>query len=104
MRSLASCVVLGLLALGCGEDGPKEFPSYQECFDELTLDDGRMKIDAIVACCLEHPINGTAPSCGADQSECINYLTVNLAQTDADITVQTEACTAYLSERFPPMM
>lgn len=100
MRFLA-CVVLGLFAVGCSDDGPKEFETYQGCYDELTLQDNRMKIEAIVACCLEHPIAGTAPSCGDDQSACINYLTVNLAQTDADITAKSEACTAYIMQRFP---
>ena len=42
---------------------------------------------------------GEPPHCGDAESDCINYLTTNLKQTDADITVQQMACAAYVAEK-----
>jgi hypothetical protein len=98
MRALlfASLVVLG----ACGGDDPKAYPSYQECFDDQTEKEQRPVVDSIVKCCIEHEIaKMPGPVCGNNEADCINFLTTNLSQTDADITVQTEACTAYVAAK-----
>ena len=89
-----------IVVVGCGGDDPKKYTSYQECFDDKTEKEDKMPVEAIVQCCLDHEVAGAQPPlCGVDQPECINYLTANLAQTDADITVKMEACAAYDAEK-----
>ena len=98
MRAL--CLAAVLLA-ACGEDSPKSYRSYQECFDDKFDRQHKMTTESILECCLDHSV-GTGskpPNCGNDDAECINYLTANLSQNDADITIQTTACSAYIAEK-----
>ena len=98
MRAL--CLVALLLA-ACGGDSAKSYRSYQECFDDKFDKQHKMTNDSIVECCLDHSVGDGAepPNCGNSDPECINYLTANLSQDDADITVQTSACAEYLAEK-----
>ena len=97
MRAL---LVVVLLVAGCGGSDPKKYTTYQECFDDKTEKDMKTAIEGIVQCCLDHEIGGAKPPlCGNDQAECINYLTANVSQTDADITVKTDGCAAYVAEK-----
>ncbi|MGE0867376.1 MAG: hypothetical protein AB7P03_02355 [Kofleriaceae bacterium] len=82
--------------VGCGGDeGAEAFPTYQACFDAHTDDENLPVLEAIVVCCLEHPIAGMTEACGADKPTCINYLTANLKQTDASVTEVMMACDDY---------
>lgn len=91
-------IVLVLL-VACGGSDPKKYASYQECFDDKTEKQNKTAVEGIVECCLDHEIGGAKPPlCGADQPECINYLTANVSQNDADITVKTDGCAAYVAE------
>src|SRR5688572_20706097 len=86
--------------IACGGGDAKKYASYQECFDDKTEKQDKMPVESIVSCCLDHEIGGMKPPlCGADQAECINYLTANVSQTDADITVKTDGCAAYVAEK-----
>lgn len=88
-----------LLLAACGDEAAKKYSSYQLCFDDVIKQD-KTNVETIVKCCIEHEIAGEmGPVCGNDESNCINYLTVNLKQTDADITVKQEACAAYVAEK-----
>jgi hypothetical protein len=98
VRALVWAVVVCGLVVACSEDA-KTYPDYQTCFDDKFEHDQLTNVEAILACCLDHEIGDQpAPQCGATEAECINYLTANLAQTDADITVQTTACAQYVAE------
>jgi hypothetical protein len=97
--ALASIVLLA----ACGGESEKTYDTYQLCFDDKTEKQKETVTDAIVRCCLDHDIMGTPkPVCGATQSDCINFLTSNLDQTDADISVQTPACQKYVTEKDMP--
>jgi len=94
MRAL---LLASLVLVGCGDEEAKTYPTYQACFDDKTEKQSEKTVDAVVACCLDHEIGGAmAPHCGPDESTCINYLTANLSQTDADIQIRTQSCQAYL--------
>jgi hypothetical protein len=85
--------------VGCGDDPAKKYPTYQECFTDKFEKQMVKRIESILECCLDHEIAGAKPPiCGADAPACINYLTANLSQNDADIVVQTDACSQYESE------
>jgi len=97
LSALAALAVLVALFAGCGDDGPDTdpFPTFQQCFDQHTEREMEPVIDAILSCCLDHPIDGMRPACGDDRPACINYLTANLAQTDASTVEVMDACQAY---------
>lgn len=94
-------ILASLLLAACGEDAPKSYRSYQECFDDKFDKQKKSTTESIVQCCLDHSVgSGTEPpNCGNDDPACINYLTANLSQNDADITAQTTACSAYINEK-----
>ena len=93
-------LLLALLLVGCSDDPPKKYMLYQACYDDKVDVQMKEKIESIVACCLEHEIGGAMPPiCGADDAECINYLTANLSGVDADITAKMQACSKYVAEK-----
>jgi hypothetical protein len=94
---LSSLVLLG--SVGCKDDPPESYATYQECFDDHTMAEMLPKQEAIVVCCLEHPIAGVAPVCGEIKADCINYLTANLNQTSASTTDVMDACAEYVSQK-----
>ena len=55
-------------------------------------------MEAIVACCLDHPIDGNRPVCQGDVPSCINYLTINLNQVSASPTEVRTSCEEYVSK------
>ena len=88
-----------LFVVACSSEKTKSYPTYQECFDDVIKQD-KTNIESIVQCCIEETVGGMeGPLCGADEPECINYLTNNIKQTDADITVKQQACAAYVAEK-----
>src|SRR5215203_2963326 len=88
-----------VLFAACGGESAKSYSSYQFCFDDVKKT-GKTTVETIVKCCIEHDINGMkGPVCGDAEPDCINFLTNNLKQTDADITTQQEACAAYVAEK-----
>ncbi len=100
MRALLlGCLVLTALT-ACSSDEEKTYATYQECFDDLTQHAKKTTVDSIVECCIDHTVAGAKGArCGDTDADCINYLTANLKQTDADITVQTQACSAYIAAK-----
>jgi hypothetical protein len=88
-------MALVLLAGACKDDPSKSYETFQLCFEDQTEKEGLLVVDAIVACCIDHPIAGESPACGADEPACINFLTDNLDQTDAGIPERMQACQLY---------
>ena len=89
-----------VLVVGCSGDTVKSYPDYQTCFEDLQdKDDTLSNIDAIVDCCLDHPIGGESPACGDTTPDCINFLTNNLAQTSASQSDLNMGCQQYVDER-----
>ncbi|MDB4960651.1 MAG: hypothetical protein JWP01_650 [Myxococcales bacterium] len=103
MKAAALLVVsLSWFAACGGDDGAAAYPTYQECFDERVEGEGLVVTKAIVLCCLENPIAGTAPACGDAAPDCINYLTANLNQTDATPAEVMESCADYVDQKSMP--
>lgn len=91
-------ILLALLAAACGEDPPKSYDNYQACFDDQTQKGMLPVMEAIVACCLDHPIDGNRPVCQGAVPECITYLTNNLNQVSASPTEVRTSCEEYVSK------
>jgi hypothetical protein len=97
MRDLL--LVFVVVVAACGGDSKKKYDTYQACFDDVIKQD-KTDVETIVECCLEYEVGGMmGPLCGATDPDCINYLTINLDQTDADIQVKQQACAAYVAEK-----
>src|SRR5262245_32305062 len=93
--------LLGLVfAFACGHSHEGDaFATYQECFDEHHGHEALPVQEAIVVCCLEHPINGVKPVCGNTAAECSTYLGANLSQTSATQAEVTAACADYITQK-----
>jgi hypothetical protein len=104
---LASFVALSLalpLALAsCSKDEPTDnepFDSLQACYDEHHGGDEHLPIqEAIVTCCLDHPIAGMqAPTCFDTQTDCVTHVRPALDPSilDADVSA---ACMTYITKK-----
>ncbi len=84
------------LVTGCGHDDEEEaFATLEACYDDHQGDEGLTVQQAIVVCCLEHPIAGVRPSCGDTEAACATHVTAELdGVAAADIQA---ACTTYLN-------
>jgi hypothetical protein len=100
MRALFLGLPLLWAFVACGDEGHQATPftTYQACFDEHERDMLPVR-ENILECCLDHPIDGARPACGETTSECINYLTNNLDQTDAGTVEVMEACVEYIQQK-----
>ena len=97
---MRAMMLLAALLLGCSDAPAKKYTNYQECFDDKVDRQMRDKVETIVQCCIDHELtSGKPPHCGADESECINYLTNNLDSIDADIQLKMQGCAAYVAEK-----
>jgi hypothetical protein len=74
---------------------PEPFATMQLCFDSHHTVEMLSVNDSIVVCCLDHPINGVHPSCGATVAACNSRLT----GTDpvGMLTLTTEVTTAAIA-------
>jgi hypothetical protein len=97
--ALSLALPIGLAA--CGSSNPVDadpFDTLQECFDEHHNMETLPVQQAIVVCCLDHPIAGVHPSCTNTQADCVTHVRANLdaSVVDADITA---ACTTYIMQK-----
>src|SRR4051812_18362018 len=97
---MRSILILSMLLCACGDDGGGEeaFPTLQACFDDHTAGGEALPVtQAITVCCIDHPIAGVHPSCGATAAECTTLVRAALsaATTMADIST---ACTDYQNQ------
>ena len=100
MKLAAVLFTIAVVAsVGCGSDTVQSYPTYQMCFDDATMAKKMLVPDAIVMCCLDHPINGVMPACGDTKPDCINFLTANLSQTSASTTDVMDSCAEYISQK-----
>ena len=106
MRSVFTLILFSTLA-ACG-DTPVDADPYdtmQACFDDHHVTEGLSINDAIVICCLDHPL-GTAmthPSCGNTIADCTAYLNTDpvgmLTLASASANDIQLACTDYISKK-----
>ena len=97
-RVLVLGLPLALAACGDSEADADPFDTLQDCYDDHHNVEKLTVQQAIVVCCLDHPIAGVHPSCTSTQAECMTHVRAELEATvlDADITA---ACTTYLSQK-----
>ncbi len=99
----ASFVTLGLALGACSSNSPADndpFTTLQACYDDHHSGTDHLPIQqAIVTCCLDHPIGGmAAPTCLDTQADCVAHVRAALDPSilDADITA---ACMIYISQK-----
>jgi hypothetical protein len=97
---IASLFALPLAFAACGSDekDADPFDTLQACYDEHHTTESLPAQQAIVVCCLDHPIAGVHPSCLDSQAACVAHVRAALdaAVTDNDISA---ACTTYISQK-----
>lgn len=86
-----------LTACSDSKEDADPFDTLQACYDEHHTTESLSVHDAIVVCCLDHPIAGLHPSCGSSQAECMTHVTTELPSVIAS-DVQA-ACTTYISQK-----
>ncbi|HEY4179888.1 MAG TPA: hypothetical protein VGM90_23765 [Kofleriaceae bacterium] len=110
---LTLSLVFGATALGtqlsaCGGGGGGDsdpFDNFQDCWDDHTGANGgdeHLPADqAIVICCIDHPIAGMDANvvCGDTAASCETYVGANLAGSDASGDVINAACADYVTKR-----
>ena len=104
MRSrVASAIVSSLLALplvlaACGHSDEEEaFDTLADCYEDHHGEEGLTVEQAIVVCCIDHPIAGVHPSCGATAPACVTHVT---AELDDVVAADVEAaCDTYIEEK-----
>lgn len=102
MVTVVSGVLMGA-ACGSdsGDDGDAEpFDTFAACFDDHHVDEALPTGEAIVICCLDHPIGdaGANVVCGEDAVACEAYVAAQLG-ADATTTEVTDACADYIVQR-----
>lgn len=92
----ALLALLLLLPVGCKDDAEESYDTLQDCFTDHTEVETLPIVEALVVCCLDHPIMGVNPSCGDTEPDCINHLTDEINQTDASTVDVMDACAEYI--------
>jgi len=95
--TLSLAVPVGLAA--CGDSAAMDadpFDTLQACYTEHATTEKLPVQEAIVVCCLDHPIAGVHPSCKDTQADCVSHVRAALDASvlDADITA---SCMTYIS-------
>lgn len=97
----AAWLAVPLALPACGGTSPMDaepFDTLQACYDEHHNIESLTVQQAIVVCCLDHPISGIHPSCQNTQADCVSHVRNNLdaSVTDADIAA---SCMTYISNQ-----
>jgi hypothetical protein len=98
---IASLFALPLVFAACSDKKTEDadpFDTLLDCFNEHHNMESLSAHDAIVVCCLDHPIAGVHPSCKDTQADCVTHVTTELAGAASASDVQA-ACTDYISQK-----
>ena len=98
---IASLFGCSLVLAACDDKKPEDaepFDTLKDCFDDHHNVEALSIHDAIVVCCVDHPIAGVHPSCKDSQPECVTHVTAELGSAVTASDVQT-ACTDYISQK-----
>ena len=88
-----------LFVTACHDHDHGSYATFQACFDEHTNVESLSVPNSIVVCCLDHPIDGVSPACGADANSCKAYLATNLSSTSATTAEVDTACADYVTQK-----
>lgn len=101
--AIAICLSFAAFAfVACDDhdhDEPEPFDTFQDCFDDHHTEEALPTQQAIVICCLEHPIAGVTEVCGDNAASCMTYLATNLSTSSATSAEVTAACTDYETQK-----
>jgi hypothetical protein len=97
----AFALALALALAACSKSsGEEAFDNLQDCYDDhvATTAEGLTPKEAIVACCIEHPIAGHTVVCKDTVGDCITFVSaeLNAGTTDADISA---GCMDYVRQK-----
>lgn len=99
MRTTTLCLLALSLALpACGDEPEESYDTLQLCYDEHHGPEAFSVVQAIVVCCLDHPIVGVAPSCKETQAECVAHVDAELDASVSTTDIQA-ACTEYITQK-----
>lgn len=94
----ASLFALPLVLASCSSDDADDepFDTLQDCFDDHTEGgEGFTPTEAITVCCLDHPIDGVSPACGATAAQCEDFVDAELDTTSATADEIADGCDDY---------
>jgi hypothetical protein len=97
MRKALLALVL-LLPVGCKDAAKESYDTLQDCFTDHVEGESLPVVEALVVCCIDHPIMGVNPSCGETEADCINHLTDEINQTEASTVDIMDACADYVDQ------
>jgi hypothetical protein len=102
MRLALAFVSTALLFAACGGDDSDSEPydTFQDCYTDHHNTESLPADQAIVVCCIEHPIGSAGKNtvCGADSASCTTYVTAQVT-TSAPTTAEISAgCATYQSQ------
>jgi hypothetical protein len=97
---VASLLVGSAVLAGCGGGDEEEaFDTLQDCYDDHhSGSEGLTVVEAITVCCLDHPIAGVHPSCGASQADCQTHVDAALDASVSASEIQA-ACADYIEQQ-----
>lgn len=99
---IASWFALPLALTACGDDtnanDAEPFDTLQDCYDDHHVEENLPVAQAIVVCCVDHPIAGVHPSCGDTEDACIAHVD---AELDSSVTSDeiAAACADYIDKK-----
>jgi hypothetical protein len=88
------------LLAACHDHEHDAYGTFQECYDDHHNVESLPADQAIVVCCVDHPLGGAAKNtaCGADSAACVTYVTANLTSTSATSAEIMAGCTTYQTQ------
>ncbi len=98
---VSSLLALPLVLAACGGNDAQDaepFDTLADCYDDHHNVEALTVQQAIVVCCIDHPIAGVHPSCGDTQAACATHVTAELGSDVTDPDVQA-ACTTYIDQK-----
>jgi len=96
---VASLFAFTLVLPACSDNkmDAEPFDTLQACYDDHHNEEMLPIQQAIVVCCLDHPIAGVHPSCKDTQADCVTHVTAELGNSVIASDVQA-ACTDYIKQ------
>lgn len=91
------CIGALLFAMSCSHDH-EGYSTFQDCYDDHTIEEGLSFQEAVVVCCIDHEIDGESGVCGATAADCVTYLDANLTSTATSADTQA-ACDEYETQK-----
>ena len=98
LTTLLASVFAGSACGGASDANVDPFDTFQACFDAQHGTGGLSPYDAILTCCVDHPIAGVKPACGASDTDCSSYVDAQLSAASATADDIDAACIDYVSQ------